>query len=158
VQLCFARRGSIYEPDGRRRIAEEIRRQFEIYHPRNEPDPFLSADHLERTLQDIASGEYRDRLSPIFGAPCHVFSVALIWPRDSQDEIVEGELHCRKYQWTSWTKIVLPEVLFLPNMMIGKGGGNLFDTWYIDQGLPVHTFCPTHRNAGLFTPRINFFP
>src|SRR6185369_15289714 len=86
-----------------------------------EPNPFLSADHLERTLQDIASGEYRDRLSPIFGAPCHVFSVALIWPRDSQDEIVEGELHCRKYQCTSWTKIVLPEVLFLPNMMIGKG-------------------------------------
>lgn len=129
----------IHTDEGRRRVAEELCAQFKIYFG----DRHHDAGRLQETLETIAAGD--SPLTDVFGARAYVYGVAFIWPRPHGERLV-GELRCRAHGCSSWTQFELPEVLFRPNLVIGKGG-ELLDAWVIaGEGRPPAAHCPTHRH------------
>jgi hypothetical protein len=128
----------IHTVEGRRRIAEELCKQFDIYFSARE-----DVTRFQESLEWISSGD--SPLAAVFGAPAYVYGVAFIWPRPHGERLL-GELRCRAHGCSSWTQFDLPEVLFRPNLVIGRGGG-LLDAWVIaGEGHPPAAHCPTHRH------------
>jgi hypothetical protein len=123
---------------GRRRLAKEIHRMNIVTYGRAS----FGVTAISEELEMIADG--RIDLWPTFGAPSWFSSVVIIWPR-AKGEVVWGELECKYPGCSSWTKVALPEVMFLPGIAWGPGGG-LLDAWAIRYAGPPGAVCPAHRH------------
>ena len=128
----------IHDTAARLKTAREIHRQWVA---QNGASPY-KVRVITRYLEHISDS--RVPLHKVFGAAGHVFSVALIWPR-AHGERLAGEIHCSVPRCSSWTAIDLPEVLFLPNAVIGRGG-DLLDLWSIEYCGRTEAHCPLHRH------------
>ena len=92
---------------------------------------------IVRQLEELGSWMF-------LGAPALVFGVCLIWPRRAGDAVT-GEINC---ECGSWASVDLPEVLFLPGWLHGRGATDIRDVWTVDwvTNGPLKAVCPTCRD------------
>lgn len=122
-----------------RELAAEIARRSVLAFGSNRV--LHSAESFE---QDIVRQMERLGSWMFLGAPALVFGVCLIWPR-SEGDVVAGEINC---ECGSWTSVDLPEVLFLPGWLYGRGATDIRDAWTVDwvTNGPLKTVCPSCRD------------